>query len=200
MLFSLSNPGPAPNGQHGLPQVLWPAGAAPAVGSDMVRPVASGPVALPLDLTTTALLIGGAGHLQLPITRGGGYPSPGSALSGPPPTGTERDGGGGRLVNSSLVLGGGGGAYLAGQSLQLLSPESLPPLPLLQPKLLPSAAPPTVPLHYFLSSDSPSSSSSPRLIQQPTSILALSSGLAPALVANGLSVKPGSRGETGLSD
>ena len=193
MLFSLSDPGSAPNGQHGLTQVLRPAGAAPTVGADVVRPVAGVPGAPPLDFTTTALLIGGAGHKQLPINGGGGYPSPGSSP-------------GGRLVTASLVLGDGGGAFTAGQSLQLLSPQALPPLPLIQPKLLPLATPPTMPVHYVLSSDSPASSSSPRLTQQPTRILALSSGLPPALVANGVqpgagaSVRPGSRGETGLSD
>ena len=82
MLFSLSDPGSAPNGQHGLTQVLRPAGAAPTVGADVVRPVAGVHGAPPLGFTTTALLIGGAGHQQLPITGGGGYPSPGSSPGG----------------------------------------------------------------------------------------------------------------------
>ncbi|CAL8292652.1 unnamed protein product [Merluccius merluccius] len=187
MFFSLSNPGSAPNGQHGLPQVLGPVRMAPVAGTNVVRPIASVPVAPPLDITTTALLIGGAGHQQLPITSGGGYLSSRSSPITPPPARSER-GGGSQLVTTSLFLGGGGGASSAGQSLQLLCPQPLPPLPLLQPKLLPSATPPTAPHHYFLSSSLPPAPPSNS-----------------ALVANGVqsgagaSVRPGSRGETGLT-
>ncbi|XP_034016767.1 protein capicua homolog isoform X2 [Thalassophryne amazonica] len=201
--------------QQGLTQVLGTVRMAPTIMTNVVRPIASTPIpiaskpaeglsSLPQD-KKAALLIGGSGPQQLPITAGGGYLASSSS-----PSSVSVNTVGCNGLATSLVLGG---SFPASQPVQLLTPQppqphGPAPLPLLQSQLQPSAATSAVPnplaqVQYILPTNSPSS---PQLTHQPTSILSLPSALPTnTALANGVhsgagirfaSVSPGSRVQT----
>ncbi|XP_068431091.1 protein capicua homolog [Clinocottus analis] len=212
--------------QQGLTQVLGTVRAAPAMLTNVVRPMSGTPVpiaskpaegagagnSLPLD-KKAALLMGGGGPQQLPIAAaagggaggGGGYLS--SSSSPGPVSVTPVEGGG--LV-TSLVLGG---SFPAALPVQLLIPQphAQTPLPVLQPLLHPTGAtsalaPPAGPkplaqVQYILPTEGPAS---PQLTHQHILSLPAANAAAAAL-ANGVlsgaavrvaSVSPGSRVQT----
>lgn len=202
---------------QGVTQVPGAVRVAPTMVTNVVRPIASTPIAIaskqvegsatlssvPQDKKST-LLIGGGGPQLLPITAGGGYLS--SSSSPGPVSVTPMEG-----LITSLVLGG---SFPVAQPVQLLAteqPHAQTPLPALQPQLHPSAAtssltPPAGPkpiaqVPYILPTENPSS---PQLTHQQILSLPTNASLADGMHSGaGLrvaSVSPGTRGETESND
>ncbi|KAJ4927914.1 hypothetical protein JOQ06_015715 [Pogonophryne albipinna] len=198
---------------QGVTQVLGALRVAPTMVTNVVRPIASTPIAIdskqvegsatlssvPQDKKST-LLIGGGGPQLLPITAGGGYLS---SSSSPGPVSVTPMGG---LV-TSLVLGG---SFPVAQPVQLLAteqPHAQTPLPALQPQLHPSAATssltppagykPIAQVPYMLPTENPSS---PQLTHQQILSLPTNASLANGMHSGaGLrvaSVSPGTRVQT----
>ncbi|KAM9384130.1 protein capicua homolog isoform 2-T2 [Pholidichthys leucotaenia] len=195
---------PLPLAQQGLTQVLSSVRMAPTMVTNVVRPIASTPIpiaskpmegavtlnSLPQDKKAT-LLIGGGGPQQLPITAGGGYLS----SSSPGPVGVTPMGGGGLVAG--LVLG-------PSQPMQLITPHTQAPLPVLQSQLHTTAAtssltPPACPkplgqVQYILPTESPSS---PQFTHQQILSLPTNAALANGVHSGvGIRVSPGTRVQT----
>ncbi|XP_033950700.1 protein capicua homolog isoform X1 [Pseudochaenichthys georgianus] len=196
---------------QGVTQVPGAVRVAPTMVTNVVRPIASTPIAskqvegsatlssVPQDKKST-LLIGGEGPQLLPITAGGGYLS--SSSSPGPVSVTPMEG-----LITSLVLGG---SFPVAQPVQLLAteqPHAQTPLPAMQPQLHPSAATssltppaglkPIAQVPYILPTENPSS---PQLTHQQILSLPTNASLADGMHSGaGLrvaSVSPGTRVQT----